>query len=164
MSGGRLYTDSLKVGNTLIAVTAVDPNGTLSGNSGDLAIQPVPATLWQCQGGTVWTDAQGGAECKIFPFTYSSGLLVLTPLTPGQIVTNVTIAVLTAFDSLAATFTMGTPSTPTALATAGDIDLPTTGQYSPTRTFQATLAENLQLVITPVGATTGAGYALFTLG
>lgn len=107
----------------------------------------------------------GGSNVAILrvPFTFASGTVALYPLIPGRIVSTCCVRITTPW-LVAATVTVGTPSSPTALLAVPDVLTQITGRYDSQFDFQATVAENLQLILGgPVGAV-GAGYVLFTVG
>jgi hypothetical protein len=112
------------------------------------------------------TVGGGGGTASILkvPFTFASGTLVLFALAPGMIVSPCYVRVTTPWDVVGGTLQVGTPSNPTALLPPADVNLLITARYDAQFDFQATLVENLQLVIGGTPATAGAGYVLFTVG
>jgi hypothetical protein len=138
-------------------------------NTGRIRYNAVSQTWQASMNGAPYVDITvggGGGTATILriPFTFASGTLVLYGLTPGMIVSPCYVRISTIWDTLGGTLQVGTPSNPTALLAAADVNLYTTGRYDAQFDFQAALAENLQLVIGGPLATAGSGYVLFTVG
>ena len=158
-AGTSLYIDSA-AGQT--APVSAANHGRIRYNAG--------TQKWQASmNGSPYVDittGAGGGNASIIriPFTFASGTLVLYGLTPGMIVSPCYVRITTIWDVLGGTLQVGTPSNPTALLPPPDVNLYVTGRYDAQFDFQATIAENLQLVIAGPPATAGAGYIIFTVG
>lgn len=138
-------------------------------NHGRIRYNSVTQTWQASMNGAPYIDITvggGGGTASILkvPFTFASGTLVLFALAPGMIVSPCYVRVTTPWDVVGGTLQVGTPSNPTALLPPADVNLLITARYDAQFDFQATLVENLQLVIGGTPATAGAGYVLFTVG
>ena len=151
-------------GTWLLSFGGPDPNGIVSAPMGSTCQTSVG--LWtNLNGLTAWTNVTAAnADVLLIPFTFTSGTLVLYPLTPGTVVRQAEIVVTTTFDDPAAMLSVGTPALPGVLVDTTDCDPGFVGRYGPDNDYKAAIVESLQLVVTPGASTQGAGYILFTLG
>jgi hypothetical protein len=84
MAGGRIYTDIVQVGDVSIYNVTSNPNGVLSANQGDLAIQTTPGqpgTWKNVDGGTSWSQIDETETRKVLGVTAS--LTAVNSLAPS---------------------------------------------------------------------------------
>jgi hypothetical protein len=85
-----LVADTIKLGAlspaTLFSTNSGNPNGSVTGNKGDMIWDPTTPAIWLCQGGTVWTTFGTGTVTGTgTPFTYARWLSGGTSIGNGTI-------------------------------------------------------------------------------
>jgi hypothetical protein len=102
---------------------------------------------------------------KVIPFTFStvSPLTLCPGLAAGDIIEEVEIVVTTAFDDPAATISVGTPASPSALFAPGDIDLSVVQEWGTDENLEIAVPDSLIMTISPAAASVGSGYAYVRL-
>ena len=150
----------------IIRFCPVNPNGILDLPVGSFVSGP--AGTFINEGGTTWghvstTGGTGYATLAEVPFTFTNGTTVLKALAPGDVVSPCYVRIETPWNLPGASISIGTPSAPGALLAPGDVNLYRTSRYDAGLDFKATLAEDLQLIVSGP-STTGTGYVVFTTG
>lgn len=96
------------------------------------------------------------------PFTFATPFpLTLHALAAGDIVSEVQVVVEVPFDDPAATLTLGTPGTPTAIFAASETSLAESARFETGRDYRPVSSETLRLSVVPGTSTVGSGYVLF---
>jgi hypothetical protein len=154
------------VSGPIIAVSAVAPEGVVSGNPGSLCIvnDPSGASLWLKQtgsGSSGWAQLTPGGGSgsgnldvlQAFIDHTSASVIMLGTLNPGDVVEGMELDVYTPFDDPAASITIGTATDPVAYSTA----LPLTPQSIQTSNGGIVISgtETAKIYLSLGGSTTG---------
>jgi hypothetical protein len=145
---------------TIVVVAQGVTNGTYIFEQltyGPILLGVTPLAWFKYATGTI------GSQLIEIPFTFASGVVILKPLVPGDIISPCYVRIMTPWDLPGATLQVGTPTAPTALLAPIDVDLYGLGRFDAGLDFQAIVAENLLLTVAGP-STTGSGYVLFSVG
>lgn len=116
--------------------------------------------------GNLWiaeSPSSGSEDAVVVPFTFSSGVVALALIVPGQTLYRADILIETPFDGAGASVQVGTVGIPGLVLGPSDSLPGVASQYESLAMVVFSAVDNLILTVTSGGSTQGSGRLLYEL-
>jgi hypothetical protein len=124
---------------------------------------PGQVLTWDGSSWVAESPSSGGEDAAVVPFTFTSGVVALALIVPGQTLYRADILIETPFDGPLAKIQVGTAAIPGLVLGPNDSIPSMAAQYESLAMIVFPAVDNLILTVTSGGSTQGSGRLLYEL-